>query len=133
MHCSGTDRTDDIESIRYWHKWIGWKDIGYHFFIDKSGSIHLGRPINFVGAHAKGYNSFTIGICLSGSSDFKEAQFIAATFLIDTLATMLENKSTPWILPHNSLNKHKTCPNFDLSRIAKYSCQNKDAFLSHIV
>lgn len=133
IHCSGTDRDQDIESIRRWHQWIGWEDVGYHFFIRKDGTLEIGRPIDVVGAHVKGYNSKTIGICLSGSEKFTEIQFIAAGLLVDTLARFVKNHRECWILPHNAYNKGKTCPNFDLSRIARYSLQNPQAFFSAIV
>lgn len=133
IHCSGTDKVDNIESIRSWHKWLGWEDIGYHFFIDKAGCLFVGRPIDVVGAHAKGFNRHTVGICLSGAKEFTEIQFIAAALLVDTLAKLLKKNSGCWILPHNVYNKNKTCPNFDLERIEKYSLQSKDAFFSQIV
>ncbi|QDY78967.1 peptidoglycan recognition protein family protein [Streptomyces qinzhouensis] len=48
-----------------------WKDIGYHFLVDKCGTIYEGRkggmdrPV--VGAHAYGFNSETSGIALLGN------------------------------------------------------------------
>ncbi len=40
--------------------------IGYHFFITKEGIIHRGRPEKAIGAHCKGFNRDTIGICVQG-------------------------------------------------------------------
>ncbi|MFJ8229276.1 N-acetylmuramoyl-L-alanine amidase [Streptomyces sp. NPDC094448] len=48
-----------------------WKDIGYHFLVDKCGTIYEGRkggvdrPV--VGAHAYGFNNETSGIALLGN------------------------------------------------------------------
>ncbi|MGV9313023.1 peptidoglycan recognition protein family protein [Streptomyces sp. NPDC003691] len=48
-----------------------WKDIGYHFLVDKCGTIYEGRkggvdrPV--VGAHAFGFNNETSGIALMGN------------------------------------------------------------------
>lgn len=55
------------KKIKQWHLDRGWKDIGYHFVIRKSGAIEVGRPWNEQGAHAKGRNENSIGICITGN------------------------------------------------------------------
>lgn len=55
------------DDIHRWHLANGWAGIGYHFFVRKDGSIYRGRPENKLGAHAKGANSDSIGICFEGS------------------------------------------------------------------
>ena len=44
----------------------GWRDIGYHFVIGLDGQVHEGRPIEETGAHTKGHNFDSIGICYIG-------------------------------------------------------------------
>jgi N-acetylmuramoyl-L-alanine amidase len=69
LHCSATPEGRDysVEQIREWHvKGNGWKDIGYHFVIYRDGSIHTGRPVEQVGAHCKGHNANSIGVCYIG-------------------------------------------------------------------
>ncbi|MBN1442449.1 MAG: N-acetylmuramoyl-L-alanine amidase [Planctomycetes bacterium] len=53
---------------RYHQRTRGWADIGYHFVIDRAGSIWQGRPLHFQGAHAGDgqTNSRNIGIVLLG-------------------------------------------------------------------
>ena len=46
--------------------------IGYHYLIDTNGDLYVGRDIERVGAHAVGFNSRSIGICLRGN--FEEEQ-----------------------------------------------------------
>jgi len=53
--------------IHRWHRARGWSGIGYHYVIRKNGNIELGRPVDTVGAHTSGYNSTSIGICLTGN------------------------------------------------------------------
>ena len=66
VHHSGSD-TDNTESIHKWHKeGNGWSGIGYHYVIERDGSIHEGRPINSIGAHVLGNNHNTLGICICG-------------------------------------------------------------------
>lgn len=44
----------------------GWSDIGYHYFIDKSGKIYEARAIGYKGVHVSKNNSYKIGINLLG-------------------------------------------------------------------
>lgn len=47
----------------------GFNGIGYHFYIRKNGDIKTTRPIERIGAHAKGFNRTSIGICYEGGLD----------------------------------------------------------------
>lgn len=68
VHCSATKPDMDIgaSEIREWHKDRGFKDIGYHFVIRRSGTIERGREESESGAHVEGWNGVSIGICLVG-------------------------------------------------------------------
>ncbi|XP_031365728.1 peptidoglycan recognition protein-like [Apis dorsata] len=44
----------------------GWYDIGYSFVIGEDGNAYEGRGWDYVGAHAPGYNTQSIGICIIG-------------------------------------------------------------------
>ncbi|XP_017886197.1 peptidoglycan-recognition protein SB1-like [Ceratina calcarata] len=43
-----------------------WFDIGYSFVIGEDGNVYEGRGWDYVGAHAPGYNTQSIGICIIG-------------------------------------------------------------------
>jgi len=70
VHWTGTYTDQDIgvEEIHQWHQAQGWSGIGYHYVIRRDGSIERGRPINYVGAHAKtnGHNENSIGVSFVG-------------------------------------------------------------------
>ena len=68
LHCSATPEGKDytVDTIRKWHKARGFNDIGYHFIIYRDGSVHLGRPVQQIGAHTTGHNAHSIGICYIG-------------------------------------------------------------------
>jgi len=68
IHCSATPEGRDVSvaTIRKWHKDRGWRDIGYHYVIGLNGEIWKGRPIRQRGAHVKGHNTGSIGICYVG-------------------------------------------------------------------
>ncbi|NDW12626.1 N-acetylmuramoyl-L-alanine amidase [Bacteroides sp. 214] len=75
LHCSATREDKDFteQDLEQCHLQRGFKTTGYHFYIRKNGKIISTRPIEEVGAHAKGYNAHSIGICYEGglSSDGK--------------------------------------------------------------
>lgn len=118
LHCSATDKDefDNIETIREWHLLRGWNDIGYHFFIDKSGIMYNGRSIDKIGAHCYGHNKESIGICLSGLNDFSPMQFVSLKILLFKLMRDF-NIAADKIFHHNEFNNNKTCPNFNLDEI----------------
>jgi N-acetyl-anhydromuramyl-L-alanine amidase AmpD len=122
IHCSDSDRPEDdnIKAIREWHLERGFLDVGYHFFIPKNGVIEQGRNLWQVGAHCAGYNTYSIGICLSGKKDFVERQFSACATLIKKIHSLYPTTNFRPIRPHNYFNDTKTCPNFDVALIEKY-------------
>ena len=67
-HTASPSATAEIINEDHINK--GWAGIGYHFFIKKDGTIYRGRPEDSIGAHSKGSNLNTLGICLEG--DFEE-------------------------------------------------------------
>lgn len=118
IHCSDSDipSHDNIDTIRKWHHERGWKDIGYHYFIDKTGNVYTGRLEEHIGAHVKGYNSRSIGICLSGRDKFTDEQFRSLERLsLDILKRYGLSKLD--VLAHCDLDAFKTCPNFDLESL----------------
>lgn len=68
IHCSATPegKNFSVSEIRRWHLQRGFADIGYHFVIYLDGSVHVGRPLQKSGAHCKGQNKNSIGICYVG-------------------------------------------------------------------
>lgn len=111
IHCSDSDIAahDDISVIRDWHVQRGFNDVAYHYFIPKNGEIQIGRDEDTMGAGAKGYNSHSIHICLSGRHEFT---FLQGLGLNGLLATLKLKYPRAKIIPHNHINKQKTCPNF---------------------
>jgi N-acetylmuramoyl-L-alanine amidase len=71
VHSSATpkDRDHTEEDIERWHKRKGWKDTGYHFIVLLDGIVESGRPITERGAHTRGHNHNTIGVCYIGGTD----------------------------------------------------------------
>ena len=56
---------------------FGWEGIGYHKVILRSGKIENGRPEFWIGAHVKGKNKNSLGVCLIGTDKFTNEQFLS--------------------------------------------------------
>jgi len=71
IHCSATkeNETYSIEQLKRDHLSRGFSDIGYHFYITREGMILSCRPLIKIGAHCKGFNSDSIGVCYEGGLD----------------------------------------------------------------
>lgn len=123
LHCSASDRPedDDISVIDRWHKERGLDKVGYHYFIRKSGVIQKGRKLFEIGAHCKGQNTASVGVCLSGNHKFTEAQFKSAALIFHDLYEILPNLGRHAIFPHFLFNHNKTCPNFSVKELLKFN------------
>lgn len=71
IHCTATKagKPVSVNTIRKWHLARGFSDIGYHYIVGIGGNIMVGRAINLAGAHTRGRNKNTIGICYVGGVD----------------------------------------------------------------
>ena len=129
IHCSDSD-FGTASVIDGWHKKRGWDGIGYHYVItngvqescrpyklEDDGVIQEGRPLEKIGAHVRGHNSDSIGICLIGKTHFTAKQ------LYDALPTLLHlvlpayDISPDNIYGHREFDPEKTCPNFDVQLV----------------
>ena len=135
VHCAATPSTMDIgvKEITKWHIERGFFTIGYHFVIRRDGDVESGRPMDRPGAHARGYNERSIGICLVGGTkkdgktvenNFTPAQFHALAILLRQLTELYPNAE---VLGHRNLpGVNKGCPSFDVRKFWKPYLENKD-------
>ena len=121
IHCAATPPNMDIgaKEIREWHKTRGWADIGYHDVIRRDGKLEFGREENATGAHVRGYNDRSVGICLVGGvnadntpeNNFTDEQFKTLRRSIRFYKALFPEAS---IVGHNELDSGKACPSFDV-------------------
>ena len=107
-----------VEDIHSWHLNNGWIGCGYNLIIYKDGTVHEGRPLNAVGAHASGHNSRSIGVCCIGRYDIETmplAQLNAAKQVQAYLKGLYPGAATK---RHKDVNA-TSCPgkNFPFSEI----------------
>lgn len=123
IHCSATPRGRDVgaKEIRRWHLQRGFRDIGYHYVVRLDGSIEVGRPLGEAGAHCKGKNYCSVGICYVGGvesdgvtpADTRTlAQRRALAELIDELRKLFPMAE---VVGHRDFAA-KACPSFDARR-----------------
>ena len=71
IHCSATKAGQDFTAadIDRWHRERGFNGIGYHYVIRLDGKLEKGRDVSLTGAHCKGWNERSVGICYIGGLD----------------------------------------------------------------
>jgi len=122
IHCSATVEGKDfsVEDIDRWHKQRGWSGVGYHYVIRLDGTIEAGRPLDKIGAHCKGRNQGSIGICYIGGVDSNndpkdtrtQAQKISLQRLVSGLDVTFGGLK---VYGHNSF-ANKACPSFNVDK-----------------
>ncbi|NBR02481.1 MAG: hypothetical protein EBT94_05060 [Alphaproteobacteria bacterium] len=113
VHCSDTPDDEPLRArdIQAMHLGFGWDGIGYHRVIGRDGLCEAGRPEYWRGAHVRGVNDRSLGVCLIGRHNFTAAQ-------MDSLAALLAEWQQRYpqarVVGHrDAVETHKTCPNFD--------------------
>ena len=134
-HCSATKLSQDYtkEKLERDHKNRGFSAIGYHYYIRKNGVLEIGRPEDQIGAHVKGFNDKSIGVCYEGGlaedgspQDTRTAEQIMTMHRL--LRDLRRKYPTTKIVGHRDLLKYRTksCPCFDAIPYYQYL----DAFVA---
>lgn len=134
IHCSASEH-GDVEVIDSWHRARGWREIGYHYVIlngkrsyegpfnrGDDGLIERGRDLEEVGAHCKGHNTDSMGVCLIGDHHFTINQIRELVRFVRLFSESLDLNLERDIYCHSEFNQGKTCPNIkpeDLERLLK--------------
>jgi hypothetical protein len=128
VHCSATrpdwmaqwSFADRVKEIRRWHLEKKWSDIGYHWIIDRDGSVTEGRKEHVVGAHVANHNTGSIGICLIGgfgsseNDPFEKNYTSQQDLALRTLISEIKSRaSIKRVRGHNEVAP-KACPGFNV-------------------
>lgn len=122
VHCAATPSAMDIgaEEIDVWHKQRGFDEIGYHYVIRRCGKLEKGRDIAKAGAHCRGHNFSSIGVCLVGGIDehgqacdnFTNQQKRKLQQLLNFLTLTFDEAE---VVGHRDVKGvKKACPSFDV-------------------
>lgn len=116
LHCTASNGNYTLEQLYKDHIKRGFDTIGYHYTIKTTGEILITRPINQIGAHAKGYNDY-IGIAYIGGIKNNKPRNTMTDIQIESLGTLLYALMDTYkfnsrnILLHNEI-ANKECPCF---------------------
>lgn len=68
VHCTATPagRPVTVADVDRWHRQRGFRSIGYHYLVYLDGAVCAGRPESETGAHCKGHNACSVGVCYVG-------------------------------------------------------------------
>ncbi len=140
IHCTATRDTQDytVDRLERDHQKRGFETVGYHYYIRQDGAIHPLRKHHEVGAHCRGYNHCSLGICYEGGYNRKnqpeDTRTVEQKWALEHLLLMLK-KMYPkaQILGHRDLSPDldgdgrimphewiKACPCFDAKAVYGY-------------
>jgi len=110
-HSASGSAVTTVEKIDRWHKDRGWSGIGYHYVIYPDGSVNKGRHINKTGAHCRGHNTGSIGICVAGNFEIEPVTDTQKAGLFDLIEELLEKYQLSWfdVYGHRELG-NSLCP-----------------------
>ena len=134
IHCSATKPgwmdslpfAARVAEIKRWHvKGNGWSDIGYHILISRKGVMALGRPLYRTGAHTKGKNDGSIGVCLIGGHGSASTDQPSDNFTVNQMQALADVvRELKGQYPKTKVHGHnefaaKACPGFDVQKWIK--------------
>ncbi len=119
VHCTATPegRPVSVADVDRWHRQRGFDGIGYHYLVGLGGEVWPGRPEEKVGAHCKGHNADSIGVCYVGGCNERMEPCDTRTFGQKVaLRRLLRDLRRRY--PRAGIHSHsefatKACPSFD--------------------
>lgn len=130
LHCAdtrpewmaGRPTSEKVAEIRRWHvEQRGWRDIGYHWVVDRDGATAPGRRETEIGVHVEGHNRGTIGICLLGGYGASAGDLFASNFtnaqagaLMRLIVEIRGRTKIGKVSGHNDYAR-KACPGFNVA------------------
>lgn len=114
VHHTGAEERD-AEQVRRYHLSLGWRDIGYHYVIERDGKVVPGRSLDLPGAHCRdgGMNTKGIGVALLGNLENHPPLPVQVTSLYALLVDLCRRFNIPpdHILGHREVKGAATdCP-----------------------
>lgn len=142
IHCSATrpgwmihaKPEEKVAEIKTWHvEDNGWIDIGYARIIDRDGTVVNGRDFDKdgdvfddIGAHTRGKNKTSIGLCLIGGFGSRETDDFFDNFTLAQQTSLVEElrdivSEIPTITKISGHNQYaaKACPGFSVPKFVR--------------
>ena len=126
VHCTATPEGRDftVAQIDACHRQRGFNGIGYHFVVYRDGTIHIGRDVALPGAHCKGHNSRSSGVCYVGGMTADNRQPIDTRTTAQKSALIKLLKGLKAKHPNATIHGHyeyapKACPCFNVKEYSE--------------
>lgn len=139
IHCSASPDSLDftVRDINAWHKERGFMSpsgisCGYHYVIRRNGIVERGRPDHETGAHVRGHNKNSLGICLIGTKEFTPKQ-IKSLYAITRGLMNQYSVDIDQVLGHKELYSGKDCPNLNMDIVRANLIFEKESDLKDIL
>jgi len=126
LHCAATpDYPDDAKKydlfgaadIDAWHRQRGWREIGYHYVIRRTGVIEIGdRDLSEYGAHVQGHNKDSIGVCYIGTAKPTKEQVESILSVFGIIYDKFGITPEQWF-GHYEFTDKKACPGISMNVI----------------
>ena len=131
IHCSDSLGANvgfgDAHDIDIWHVRRGFSGVGYHYIIGNGkvrtrggpydprydGHLWKGRDEWRAGAHVRGHNDGTIGVCLIGRGEYTPNQWATCLALVAGLCAKYGIGASS-VVGHCELDADKGCPLTDM-------------------
>lgn len=126
VHCTATPagRPVSAADVDSWHRQSGLSSIGYHYLVGLDGTIERGRPEAAVGAHCRGHNARSIGVCYVGGCDASmrpvDTRTPAQRRALSGLLKELRRRYPQAVIHSHRDFSAKACPSFDAT--SEYAC-----------
>ena len=129
VHCSDSG-WGDAATIDGWNQARGWSGIGYHLVVLNGyrapgayepaceGELETGRPERTMGAHVKGYNRTSLGICYIGGPDHPPSGLVWDALVVQLIRWC--RRYGLWaddVYGHTELDPSKSCPCLDMDEL----------------
>ena len=123
LHCAATPDYPDsskkydlfgAKDIDTWHKERGWSEIGYHYVVRRTGIVEIGsRHWSEYGAHVKGHNKDSLGVCYVGTAKPTDEQVNGILFVFNEIFEKFGITPDNWF-GHYELYSGKSCPGLSM-------------------
>ena len=119
VHCTATPAGRDVTvaDVDRWHRQRGFNGIGYHYIVAIDGTVCPGRDVDLAGAHCRGHNSRSIGVCYVGGLDAPgrpaDTRTVAQRLALHCLLSALKRLYPGVVIRGHRDFAAKACPCFD--------------------
>lgn len=122
VHCTASDDRSLVglrlvDEVNRWHLRNGWAGVGYHFLIDKEGSLLQARGLEYTPAAQLGKDNLgnygTIAFSIHGNWEFTEASLQTAVALVKSISEAYRVVGEPITVHGHCEIDPRPCPIID--------------------